>query len=157
MQIKNFIVVDDLEKAKRKGKCAFNGEVYIPIGTAIPVIHKGRGCIGIGVVHQLLISEDSTVVTFSLETNVSETSKRAYYDLYRNQNTMSESGDMYDNSDVVIPGAIGSVNASSRPRPNWSNRDYGDNSNRRNSSPSLGDMLDDDFGDDPYGKRHKRR
>lgn len=157
MQIKNFIVVDDLEKARRKGKCAFNGEVYIPIGTSIPVIHKGRGCIGIGVVHQLIISSESTTVSFSLETNISDTSKRAYYDLYRNQNTMSESGDMYDNSDVVIPGAIGSISASKSPRPSWSGREYGDNGNRRrDNSPSLGDMLEDDFDKDPYGRRHRR-
>ena len=153
MQIKNFIVVDDLDKARRKGKCAFNGEVYIPIGTAIPVIHKGRGCIGIGVVHQLVISEGSTVVSFSLETEVSENNKCAYYDLYRNQNTMSNNNDMYDNSDVVIPGAIGNI-GSGGPRPNWSNQSF--DNNRRDRSPSLGDMIGDDFDDDPYARRHKR-
>lgn len=156
MQIKNFIVVDDLDKARRKGKCAFNGEVYIPIETSIPVIHKGRGCIGVGVVHQLIITKGSTVVTFSLETDISETSKRAYYDLYRNQNTMNDSDDMYDNSDVVIPGAIGSIGSRSS-KPTWSSPMVGeDRENRRDRSPSLGDILGDEFDTDPYGRKHRR-
>jgi hypothetical protein len=145
MRILNFIVLED--KIRRSGyhESAVSGEVYIPLETVVPVICKGVGCVGVGIIHRLHISKASTTIEFELETNISKESKRAYFDLYRNHASNEDNDDPYDNSDTVIPGAIGSVGGKTAGRVNWST---GVAQTRKKSSPSLSDFLGDDFMED---------
>jgi hypothetical protein len=147
MRVLNFIVLEDKIRKSGFHDVAVSGEVYIPLETVVPVICKGVGCVGVGVVQRLHISKSSTTIEFELETNISKESKRAYYDLYRNHSSSDYENDPYENSDTVIPGAIGSVGGKTSGRVTNSQYSWKDDY-RRDKNPSLGDFLGDDFMDD---------
>lgn len=105
MKILNFI---EVTRSMSEGGqyVAVTGECYIPCGTPVPVIQKGKKCLGIGVVKSLRITAETTDITFELSTNISKEKKQAYYDLYRNNASISDSEDPYENTDQIIPGAM---------------------------------------------------
>lgn len=106
MKILNFI---EVTRALSDGgySVAVTGECYIPCETPVPVIQKGKKCIGIGIVRSLTITAESTDISFNLSTNVSKEKKQAYYDLYRNNvSAITNSDDPYENTDQIIPGAM---------------------------------------------------
>lgn len=154
MQIMNFIVVHDKPKGK---KYTVDGEVYIPLGRPVPIIQVGVGCIGIGIVQELLMRETATEITFELSKDISKEAKTAYYNLYRNQiSTGSSSEDKYATQDAIIPGAMKNIRNSGSSNVNYNSRfesdgefipDYSfgkDNENKRyGRRSSLSDFLDD--------------
>ena len=147
MRITNFIVLDDVPNRKHEYHHTVNGEVYIPLETTVPVIQKGYGCIGLGMVTEIVMRKDSTTIIFTMS-KVGKDAADAYYSLYKNQVTMSDSNDVYDQSDVVIPGMMAST-AKSTPKPkrssssNYNSPLYG--GKRYNSSGgSLLDYVEDD-------------
>lgn len=130
-EIRSSIVLDrevslgsiSIRSSRREDEYAYsnNGTLIYPIGIAVPVIRRGTGCIGVGVISEVILTATTTKITFTFNDQISESDKRAFYSLYRNQVSM-EGGvnrDIYDASeDVVIPGAIGSINInSSEPKP----------------------------------------
>lgn len=102
----NFIVVDD-SFSKRFGRQSFTvtGQQLYQIGTAIPVIRKGSGCIGIAVVEAFTVTQTATTVTFDVS-KVNENDAKVYYKLYQNSLSIGESDDMSDQEDMIIPGAM---------------------------------------------------
>lgn len=106
MNILGFIVVDERNMRNGKNSYTITGENYIPCNTPVPVIAKGKGCIGIGMVNSLLITATSTKIDFTLEKDISKAKKEAYYGLYRNTVTVGNTNDDPYESDTVIPGAM---------------------------------------------------
>ena len=139
MELLNFIVIDDTLKSKKIGNGryshAVNGMVFIVPGISVPVIEKGSGCVGLGMVEEIRITEASTVITFVCK-KVSNDASKAYYDLYRNNASASTSNDVYDQSDVIIPGMMVQAKA---PKPPM---------RRSSGNKSITDYvndMDDDF------------
>lgn len=137
MKFATFIVVDDTFKKREKSNFTVNGDVIYPLGTPMPVILKGSGCIGVGIVLESTRKGSSTSITFKLS-KTDKASADAYYDLYRNQISVSSdaSEDAYDNAaDMVIPGMMAGANI----KPKLSEDDRG-----RSRKRSLSDFMDDD-------------
>lgn len=106
MKLLQFIVVDE---QLRDGKNLFTvtGECYMPVGKQYPVIRRNSGCIGLGTVKSVLITQNSTEIEFNLTRDISKETKKAFYDLYRNNVSVHDSNsDPYENTDQVIPGAM---------------------------------------------------
>ena len=145
MKFATFIVVDDT-LLKRHGEVSFtvNGDVIYPLETPMPVIRKGTGCIGVGMIKSSTRSKSATTITFILS-KCNEESARAYYDLYRNQISISpNTDDVYDAaSDMVIPGMM----ASAGIKPKVSSDNYRPR-RKKESHTSLTDYLNDDDDDD---------
>ena len=141
MRIASFIVVDDYKRIKSGGICAHtvNGTVLYPLETSLPIIQKGKGCIGLGMVSEITMTTSSTRIVFSVS-RVDDDDAKAYYRLYQNQVSTSNDEDVYDaSSDMVIPGMM----VSSR-QPKISDRDRYDSQNHR--PRSLSDyMRDNDY------------
>lgn len=137
MKILNFIVVEGNPEyyGDVNGEDMYSfttqGECYIALETPVPVIKRGKGCIGIGVVTKLTITKTSTTIVYSIA-DVSEASSKAYYDLYRNQATASNSEEYQE--DVVIPGMMRGTKVTPRPKIS----DY-DTPRRPNKHKSLMD------------------
>lgn len=102
-----FLVLDDGGNFKVKGNydVRISGYQILNIDTYVPIIVKGRGCVGMAEVKSLLFTKDTTSVRFNFYNVNSKEEGKAYYDLYRN----SVNGDEdYENSqDTVIPGIAG--------------------------------------------------
>lgn len=121
MKILNFIVTDQPIKRGRNEYTVL-GECFIQCETPIPVITKNRGCVGLGIVKEFTVSKHSTTIKFNLEKDISQDSKKAYYDLYRTSISVNEdSNDPYENTDTIIPGAI--AGSGGRVQSHLSNRD----------------------------------
>ena len=138
MKFNTFIVVDDtLKKNTRDNTCTFtvNGDVIYPIGVPMPVIRKGKGCVGVGIIISSTRNGTSTSITFTIS-NVNDASAKAYYSLYQNNISVSnDSDDAYENaSDMIIPGMIANVSKTSKKS----------NNSRRSGRSSLSDYLEDD-------------
>lgn len=135
MNFVNFIVLDTKVK-EGKNSYTMSGAVLMKLDAPIPVIVKGKGCIGIGTPHQLTITSTSTDVLFTFA-KVSKEACDAYYDLYRNQvSNVSSSEDGYEGSeDIMIPGAVG-ANMRRHQKPDNYNNSY-----RRSNTTSLSDFL----------------
>ena len=146
MKFATFIVVDDT-LSKKQGEAIFtvNGDVIYPLETPMPVIRKGVGCIGVGMIKSSMRSKSATTITFILS-KCNEDSARAYYDLYRNQISIApNSDDVYDNaSDIVIPGMMMSAGV----KPKISSSNSSPRKRRNETYGSLTDYLDDDDDDD---------
>lgn len=141
MNILNFIVIEGKPQyyGETNDEDAYSftaqGECYIPLETPVPIIKRGSGCIGIGLVLQLEITKTSTTIIYTVS-DISETNAKAYYDLYRNQATASNSEEY--NEDTIIPGMMRT--ATSMPRPKKSDYDIG--KRKQNSHKSLLDYDD---------------
>ena len=138
MQILNFIVIDGSLRSFRDGKgyaFTLSGENYIPLATPIPIIQKGHGCVGIGMVEELNITQTSTTIYFKAE-EVSDNSAKAYYNLYRNQISVSSNTDYSGQEDTLIPGMARGI----RPSVNINDNSIKDKKSRReNTHKSLMD------------------
>ena len=136
MKFTTFIVVDDTFKKREKCNFTVNGDVIYPLGTPMPVIVKGSGCIGVGIVLSSTRNGSSTSITFKLS-KTDNASANAYYDLYRNQiSVSSDSDDAYENaSDMVIPGMM--AGATVKPK-------LSDDDRIRTRKRSLSDFMEDD-------------
>jgi hypothetical protein len=112
LKITNYLVVDsniDMRELKISKNCyeyTSEGSIFYPIKSVIPVIVKGKGCVGTAVIKQILIKEETTTVGFEFNTVDSVTAK-VMYSMYMNNASMmnTSDGDIY-NHDVSIPGAI---------------------------------------------------
>ena len=142
MEILNFIVIDDSLRSKKISRSEYahtiGGAVYLPVETSLPVILKGEGCVGLGSVSKLEITAEATTIYFKVY-EIDESQKKAYYALFRNQVTMSNSDDPYDNTDQIIPGMMTSTTKSK----DASSLNY--NRNQRRSHNSLSDFMDEDY------------
>lgn len=120
-----------------------NGVLLYPIGTPIPVIRKSKGCIGLAVISEITITANTTKVRFEFNEDISSNDKIAYFNLYRNQVSSgnTSSSDIYDSSeDVIIPGALGSININnSEPKVS-----------KRKKNHYFDDDDDDDYDPDPF-------
>ena len=136
MRIATFIVLDDpLTRSSKAYERTLNGEVYFPLETPMPIIVKGKGCIGIGMVNELRITKSSTTITFQWS-KVNEADANAYYALYRNQVSVSDDNtDPYDQSDAIIPGMMTSVNKKA---------DYTSDTSPRRRNRGILDIADED-------------
>ena len=135
MKLANFIVVDDT-MSRNRDICTFtvNGDVIYPLETPLPVIRKGSGCIGIGIISSSTRKSTTTSITFKLS-ETSASAANAYYDLYRNQVSTGGSDDAYDTSDAIIPGMMVGSRKPSASKDN--------SRNRRGRGPSLSDIIRD--------------
>lgn len=106
MKLLQFIVVDEKTGIRRgENSYSVSGECYLPLETTVPVIQKGRGCIGLGIVKELNITVSSTRIKFVIYKDIAKEKRDAYYELY--QNSASENtDDPYENTDAFIPGAM---------------------------------------------------
>ena len=126
MNILNFIVIEGRpEYYESSGdvdiyEFTVQGECYIPLETPVPVSRRGSGCIGVGIAIRLSVTKTATTVYYTIA-DVSETNAKAYYDLYLNQATASNSEEYRE--DVIIPGMM--RNISTTPRPRYSKSDFG--------------------------------
>ena len=137
MKFSTFIVVDDpLRGYSRPQERTMNGEVYFPLETPMPIILKGKGCIGIGMIHKMTITKSSTTIKFEA-TKINDNDANAYYALYRNQVSVSDNTDSYDQTDVIIPGMVSSV----KPRKANIEDDY---DYRRRRNRGILDIANDD-------------
>lgn len=137
MNILNFIIIDKPLRSTKynleTNMFAMEGEVYIPLETPVPIIQKGVGCVGIGMVSELNITKSSTMIYFS-STKISESAEKAYYDLYRNQISTGNQN-MYSNQeDVVIPGLARGMKTTTK--------------SNRNNKPTHKSLMN--YGDDDY-------
>ena len=148
MDILSFIVIDGKPQyvGEHENKDVYShtleGEVYIPLETPIPIIRRGSGCIGIGLVVELTITKTSTTIVYSMS-NISEVNAKAYYDLYRNQATASNT-DGYQ-EDVVIPGMMRNVGNVPKPKKSGNNKRNSNKSHR--SLMDYPSVFDDDYDD----------
>lgn len=135
MRISNFIVVDDYKRIKNGSTFlhSVNGTVIYPLETPLPIIQKGNGCIGIGMISEIVMSSSSTRITFTVS-KVNSDDADAYYRLYQNQVSVSNDTDGYDvGADMVIPGMMAS-------QPKVTKRGY---DSPRPKSRSLSDFMRD--------------
>lgn len=140
----SFLVIDKGDYSSRNSEVTLSGAVYFNVGSIVPIIVRNQGCIGIAKIVSITITETSTVVVYEPTKNISDESKKAYYNLYRNNiGQGSHSSDSYDQQDVVIPGAMGG----SRSKNNESRSFFGNDREDRRSGSIL-DALDDDDDDD---------
>ncbi len=127
-QLTQYILIDKnvrMKELKKSGgllQYTNNGTKLYPLGIYLPVIRKGEGCIGLGIVRQVTMTETTTRISFEYISEISVADAKAYYSLYRGQISMTQdsSADIYDNvDDMFIPGAVSSVNINaSRPGNN---------------------------------------
>ena len=102
-----FLVLDDGGNFKKGGNydVRVSGYQILNIDTYVPVIVKGKGCVGLAEIKTLLFSKDTTSVRFNFYNISSEAEAKAYYNLYRN--SVGGEMDYEDGQDAVIPGIAG--------------------------------------------------
>lgn len=152
MEYMNFIVLSNNPGLQNGERCNTNvsGQKIFPIGKLVPVIVSGQGCIGIGAVKEIRISEHQTNVQFTFS-KVSKQSAIAYYDLYRN--TISNSTDAgYENTeDTILPGLAPRKDKSSNGKKQKNKKSSG-SSYFSNFNPTFagytGVTIDDDEDDE---------
>jgi Ni,Fe-hydrogenase III small subunit len=108
------------------------GSILYPINNVIPVIVKGKGCIGTALVKYLIMKEETTTVGFEFNTAISDTTAKVMYAMYMNNSSMMNDNDDVYSHDVSIPGA---VNA---PKVNLANKLESGSTKRK--------IMDDIFG-----------
>lgn len=119
MKLLQFIVVDGNTSVRRgENSYTVTGECYLPLESSIPVIQKGRGCIGLGIVKELNITVSSTRIKFEMYKDIAKDKRDAYYELYQSSASVTENADdPYENTDTFIPGAmVGKKSQKSRDR-----------------------------------------
>lgn len=148
MKFQNFIILEERPRNIRSGREVsetLSGQVFLPIGKSLPIILRGTGCIGIGLVTELRITEQSTTVTFT-SSEVSDEYAEAYYALYQNQISVDNSDDPYEQTDQIIPGAMGQ----SIGRTRTSERIHGEIGRSNKYTSDRHGMSLADYGDDDY-------
>lgn len=120
MKLTNFITIDGDANmnffANRKYHYTNTGSLIYPIGQIIPVIRKGKDCVGLAKVVSFMVTEDTTTVEFLMLGKINDASKEAYFALYSQGASFGTAGadDMYENTDQFIPGAMGLGKGTSR-------------------------------------------
>ena len=112
LKITNYLVLDNdinmrnLLVSKTYYEYTEEGNVFYPIKGVIPVIVKGKGCIGTALIKSIYIKEETTTIGFEF-TPVNNTTAKVMYAMYMNNSSMMNvtDNDVY-NHDVSIPGAI---------------------------------------------------
>lgn len=106
-----FIVVgDDGKSYKEHGTYSYanTGLLLYQVGAILPIIRKGSGCMGLGVVLGYSTTGNTTTVSFKAMGKVPKEDRDAYFRLYRmNAGVSSDESDPYDSTDAFIPGAMG--------------------------------------------------
>ena len=138
----SFLVIDKGDFSTRDPEVTLSGAVYFNVGAVVPIMVRNEGCIGIAKIKCVTITETSTTVIYEPTRNIPDESKKAYYNLYKNNIGQGSTGsdDVYDQQDVTIPGALGRSKKKSRHEENRSFF----NNDRRERSGSLSDVLDED-------------
>lgn len=122
VQINQFIVISkaDFDRLNTRGVSDFteSGVILYPVGTLVPVIVKGKGCLANADIKSITITEKGTTVSFVL-TEIASSTADAAYNMYRNQISAyagsGNSGDIYEDAkDQVIPGMYTSNKKGSR-------------------------------------------
>lgn len=143
MQIQNFIILDEQPRGmfdRKESVKTISGQVYLQLGKPLPIILRGTGCIGIGLVTELRITEETTTIKFTAE-EVGKDFAIAYYALYQNQiSTDDSTDDPYEQTDQIIPGAMGHAVKKSRKKhmDNSSFNPYTGNTGRGKSLVDYG-------------------
>ena len=152
MEYMNFIILSNNPGLENGERCNTNvsGQKIFPIGKLVPVIVSGQGCIGIGAIKEIRITEHQTNVQFTFS-RVSKQSAIAYYDLYRN--TISNSTDTgYENAeDTILPGLAPrkEKNGNNKKQKNKkSSASYFSNFNPTFAGYAGGGILDDEDDED---------
>lgn len=113
MKISNFILIDNDSSttfyASRKYQYTNTGSIIYPIGSIVPVIRKGKNCVGLAKVVSFMVTEDTTTVAFTMLGKISDQTKEAYYALYSQDASFGtrDADDIYESTDQFIPGAMG--------------------------------------------------
>ena len=144
MKFENYIVLDDTIKIYKEDgdeyEYSYAGMVFMTPESTLPIIVKGKGCVGIGTIKSITLTSTRTTITF-IKHNCDKAYSDAYYSLYKTNAHINASadGDIYSNTDIAIPGMGAPVamrdpkellrNSSKRNR-----RDYDDNDDRSFSS-----------------------
>ena len=138
LRLSNFIVTDSGSVSRHHPHNTTEMDVcmIVPLDQPLPVIVRGQGCIGLGVVTSITLTPTGTVIKFDLDDSISDNEAKAYYNLYRNQASSSSGGDRYSSADTVIPGAISSLGN------NRSVKSSGKKKKHRGSSNGDGCLLD---------------
>jgi hypothetical protein len=114
VKFNQFIVCEkrDYSRFSARGKNDFTepGVILYEIGSLVPVIIKGEGCLANAKISAITIRSTGTTVTFEL-TEIAKGTADAAYNLYRNGlNSNLNSGnsaDIYEDAkDSVIPGVF---------------------------------------------------
>lgn len=159
LSLETFIVIDaetKMSSIKTGGQYEWtnSGMKLYPIGTILPIIKKGKECMGLGVVRSMTITESSTTIVFEVVEQGRDYS--AYYNLYRNQNTVgyTNATDSYDEYDMVVPGAYTASRANATPSVKSSKPSASRSSKKRVPSymRDLDDEMDQKTKDDIYRK-----
>ena len=112
-KIMNYLVLDSgvsmssMRISKNHYRYTEEGMLLYPIKSVVPVIARGKGCIGTALIKSLNIDENTTSVQFEF-VEVDKNTARVLYSLYMNNSTMQSGSDGYDpyNQDIVLPGAV---------------------------------------------------
>ena len=111
IKITNYLVLDSnteissLKVSRHTHGYTEQGTVLYPIKNVIPVIVRGKGCVGTALVKTVIMREETTTVEFEF-TKVDPVTAKVLYNMYMNNSSMvNNSDDVYSN-DVSIPGAI---------------------------------------------------
>lgn len=83
VKFENYITVGSNEFNERMSKYSFNGHVFFPIGTPIPIIVKGSGCPAFAIIDTIKFDKNTTTITFKIK-NATEDTRRSAYTMYRN-------------------------------------------------------------------------
>lgn len=101
-----FLIVDPDFNCKKRNY-TISGIAIFPVGSVIPIIKKGKGCAGLADIKNISYNEETTSITFKYVETTKE-SASAFYDLFLiNSGSEPASGDFYENTDQLIPGAMG--------------------------------------------------
>lgn len=113
IQIETMVVLDNVNHVPTHKLVQYTvpGTKVYPLMVPIPVIKKGTGCIGLGMVSAVSMTVDSTTIEFTL-TAISTENAKSYYNLYRNVISNSDSDAAYGDEDMVIPGLARSASGS---------------------------------------------
>lgn len=138
MILSNFIVLESNPHAgyseEEEISYTLSGQYLFPIDTSLPVIVRGKGCIGLGIIRSITLTADMTTIDFEIAKATKE-EKKVFYSLYQSVSAGGTiSSDPYENTDVLIPGAMGS-------RKSTDTRNYDRPTYRSNTS--LSSYLDD--------------
>lgn len=112
---------------------AIEGIHIYPIGSTIPLIVRGHGCVGLAKITGCYMREINTSVNYYF-VNCSDATKKVLYDQYRNMISVSSDDSYEDVEDTIIPGiATGQRPSSYRGRK----KPYHDIGERQSAKTTL--------------------
>lgn len=159
IQIQQFVVIDssqnlnDIKTSTGGFKWTVNGTKIYPVGSVIPLIRKSKECLGLVKITKVTITETITTVEFEGVVTYGDENLSAFYDLYRTQLTInaSESSDVYDEYDQIVPGAFTATKANESKVVSKKSK------NKYDSVSSYLEEDEDDVDDLLYSRSDRKR